>query len=410
MNMEKTNVKRKKQSTNNRILSNYEGYHLTPYNKNKKVKNFSPGPTNIPSKIFDSLGEEIFNQTKWNKGVSPLELSHRSPEFHKIKKSCETLIRQLLLVPRNYSILWTHGGGNGQFSSVPLNMFKSDKPAGYFINGLWSHKSSIEAEKYGIVKNINLENENHDQDWAVIDDDYSYLYFCSNETVEGVEFREESFKLPEKNNFNTPVVVDMSSDIFSKKIDWNKIDVAFACAPKNFGIPGSTIVIVNDNIFDNYEENTNKVIPSILDWRNMKSTDSFFNTLPTFNIYLTEKILKYYKKLGGIKKMETKSKNKADLFYQYLDNNQNFYGSIVTDINKRSRMNIPFKIGDHSKDLVIKFLKESYKENILGLRTKTPFQNLSEIEPLRASFYNGINLIDVKYLIRFMEKFKKKFS
>ena len=108
--------------------------------------------------------------------------------------------------------------------------------------------------------------------------------------------------------------------------------------------------------------------------------------------------------------METNSKNKADLFYQYLDNNQNFYGSIVTDINKRSRMNIPFKIGDHSKDLVIKFLKESYKENILWLRTKTPFQNLSEIEPLRASFYNGINLIDVKYFIMFMEKFKKKFS
>jgi len=149
--MEKINVKRKRHSTNNRILANYEGYHLTPYNKNKKVKNFSPGPTNIPSKIFDSLGEEIFNQTKWNQGVSPLELSHRSPEFQKIKKSCETLIRQLLQVPKNYSILWTHGGGNGQFSAVPLNMFKSDKPAGYFINGLWSHKSSVEAEKYGIV-------------------------------------------------------------------------------------------------------------------------------------------------------------------------------------------------------------------------------------------------------------------
>jgi|SaaInlStandDraft_5_1057022.scaffolds.fasta_scaffold02179_6 phosphoserine aminotransferase len=406
MDMENVEKKRKKQSSNNRILANYEGYHLTPFNKNKKVKNFSPGPTNIPSKIFDSIGKEVFSQEKWIQGVSPLEISHRSPEFQKIKKSSETLIKQLLQIPRNYSILWTHGGGNGQFSSVPLNMFKSDKPAGYFINGLWSHKSSLEAEKFGIVKNINL-NDDNNQNWDIIDKDYSYLYFCSNETIDGHEFREDSFKLPDKNKFNTPVVVDMSSDIFTKKVDWNKIDVAFACASKNFGIPGSTIVIIKDNIFDNYEENLNQIIPSILDWNLIKSTDSYFNTLPTFNIYITEKILKYYKKLGGIKKMEIKSKNKADLFYKYLDENQDYYKADVTIKEKRSRMNIPFKVGNHSKDIVIKFLKEAYKENIVGLRTKTPFQNLSEIEPLRASFYNSINITDVKYLIRFMEKFRK---
>ena len=94
----------------------------------------------------------------------------------------------------------------------------------------------------------------------------------------------------------------MSSDLFSKRIDWNKIDVAFACAPKNFGIPGSAIVIINNDLFDTYDDNSNQVIPSLLDWRILKSSDSFFNTLPIFNIYLTEKILKYYKKIGGIRK------------------------------------------------------------------------------------------------------------
>ena len=403
--------KRKRVITKNtKILNNYEGYHLTPYNKAKKVKNFSPGPTNIPSKVFDEIGDEIFKQSKWSQGVSPLEISHRSPEFLRIKNSCESLIRHLLAVPKNYSLLWTHGGGNGQFSSVPLNMFKNGKPAGYFINGVWSHKSSVEAEKFGEVDNINIMYEDEGQDWSLIEKDYSYLYFCSNETVEGVEFREDSFELPKKNKFNTPVVVDMSSDLFSKRLDWTKIDVAFACAPKNFGIPGSAIVIINNDLFDTYDDNSNQVIPSLLDWRILKSSDSFFNTLPIFNIYLTEKILKYYKKIGGIRKIESKSKEKAELFYSFLEENLDFYQPIVEDNNKRSRMNIPFTVGDRSKEQTIDFLKEAYKENIVGLRTKTPFQNLSEIEPLRASFYNGISVQDVKYLIRFMKKFKKKFS
>lgn len=406
--MENADKKKRVITKNTKILNNYEGYHLTPYNKSKKIKNFSPGPTNIPSKVFTEIGDEIFDHSKWTQGVSPLEISHRSPEFLRIKNSCEALIKQLLLVPRNYSVLWTHGGGNGQFSSVPLNMIKKGKPAGYYVNGLWSHKSSLEAEKFGEVENINITND--DDDWSLIEKDFSYLYFCSNETVEGVEFREDSFKLPKKNKYNTPVVVDMSSDLFSKSLDWSKIDVAFACAPKNFGIPGSAIVIINNELFDNYEDNNNEVIPSLLDWRILKSSDSFFNTLPVFNIYITEKILKYYKKIGGVKKMEKKSKEKAELFYDFLNENQDFYKPVVEDDLKKSRMNVPFTVGDKSKELTIAFLKEAYKNNIVGLRTKTPFQNLSEIEPLRASFYNGVSVTDVKYLISFMKKFKKKFN
>ena len=401
-------AKKRKKPINTKILNNYEGYHLTPYNPEKKVRNFSPGPTNIPDKVFKEIGNEIFNEGKWKQGVSPLEISHRSPEFLRIKNSCETLIKQLLYVPKNYSILWTHGGGNGQFSSVPLNLFKSNKPAAYFINGVWVHKSSLEAEKFGEVENINLDNDSDDIDKSLIDKDYSYIYFCSNETVDGVEFREDSFELPEKNKYNTPVVVDMSSDLFSKKINWNKIDVAFACAPKNFGIPGSAIVIVNNEIFNSYDDNVHTNIPSLLDWRIIRDSESFFNTLPVFNIYLTEKILKYYKKIGGLKKIEKKSEDKADLLYNFLDENNDFYHPIVDSLLKRSRMNVPFTVGDNSKDITIKFLKEAYTQNILGLRTKTPFINCSHMEPLRVSLYNGINIGDVNYLIKFMKKFKKK--
>lgn len=399
----------RKRTKNNKILNIYEGYHLTPYNNQKKVKNFSPGPTNIPHSVFNEIGNDIFLEGKWSQGVTPLEISHRSPEFLKIKESCEGLIRSLLSIPKDYSLLWTHGGGNGQFSAVPLNLFKTGKSAGYYINGTWSNKSSIEAEKFGMVENINS-NIDEGNDWSILEKDYSYLYFCSNETVDGLEFREDGFPLPEKNSFNTPVVVDMSSDLFTKKINWNKIDVVFACAPKNFGIPGSTIVIIKNELLENinFSENNN-IIPSLLDWNVCKNSNSFFNTLPVFNIYITEKILKYYKKIGGLKKLEKNSKLKSDLFYDYIENS-NFYKLVVNNQNKRSRMNIPFQLeieGENSAEITIEFLKEAYINNIVGLRTKTPFQNCGEIEPLRASFYNGVGLSDVKYLIKFMEKFKK---
>lgn len=397
---------KRKLTKNTKILNNYEGYNLTPYNNTKKIRNFSPGPTNIPTPVFNEIKEEIFDEKKWCQGVTPLEISHRSPEFIIIKNSCETLIKQLLDVPRNYTLIWTHGGGNGQFSSVPLNLFKTDKPAGYYINGTWSLKSSIEAEKFGNVENINIMSTN----WDHIEKDFSYLYFCSNETVDGNEFREDGFQLPDKNKFNSPVVVDMSSDLFSKKINWNKIDVAFACAPKNFGIPGSALVIINNDIFNTFENRIYKNIPSLLDWEINANSNSFFNTLPVFNIYITEKILKYYKRIGGLKKLENNAKIKSDYVYSYFENCDNFYKPINYDNQKRSRMNIPFTVRDGSKDITIKFLKEAYMLNILGLRTKTPFQNIGEIEPLRISLYNGIAIKDVHYLVKFMEKFKKKYS
>ena len=393
-------------------IKHYQGYDLTPFDKHKHVRNFTPGPTNLPYHVFKQIGRDIFEQKRWKQGVSPLEISHRSPEFLKIRKNCENLTRKLLHIPKNYHILWTHGGGNGQFSSVPLNLFQNDKPAGYYVNGCWSKKASMEAEKFGDVVNLN----NEDDLQEIIERDYSYLYFCSNETVEGIEFREDGFALPKRNKYNTPVVVDMSSDLFSKNIDWSKIDVAFACAPKNFGIAGSTIVIINEELLtDAFRENiSNKKIPSILNWRLFRDSDSCFNTLPVFNIYVTERILVYYFKKGGVAEMESKAKTKSDLLYNYLDKNRGFYRAIVQphtmiSCRQRSRMNVPFTVKDNETNLTLRFLREAYKHNIVGLRTRTPFPSTSDtIEPLRVSLYNGIGVDDVEYLIVFMEKFKNE--
>lgn len=395
------------------IIDNYEGYSLIPYDKTKDVINFSPGPTSLPRKVMEDLIKEI--NDSWKIGITPLEISHRSPEFLVVKENCEKLIKDLLKIPDTYSILWTHGGGHGQFSAVPLNLIQNnnDKPD-YIVTGTWSNRSKIETDKFFTSNNIcefdDINKINKIDSKFILNNlskDSAYIYLCSNETINGIEFKEDGIPIPSKKDTNNKImIVDMSSDLFSKSLNWSNIDVAFACAPKNFGISGSTIVIVkNDLLSENYKSFYGDKIPSLLDWKLINKSNSFWNTLPVFNIYLTEKILNYYKKIGGVEEIEKQSIVKSTVIYNVLDNYKDFYQPFVIDKLSRSRMNIPFYVRNGCPEMTLKFLNEAFKNNIVGLRTKTPFKQ--EKESLRVSLYNAITVNDTIKLANFMINFRK---
>mgnify|MGYP001186536140 CR=1 FL=1 len=389
------------------MIEGYEGVNLKAYDKNNKVLNFSPGPTALPEEVMTSIINELMNE--WTLGVTPLEISHRSPEFLKIKDSCEELFTELLEIPNDYSLIWTHGGGHGQFSAVPLNLTKDseDSPI-YFVNGTWSNRSFLEAKKFCNPQKVSLENYTTEALKDLFKSDAPYLYFCSNETINGFEFRNDGIPIPSKEDTNNKiVVVDMSSDILSKRINWNNIDVAFACAPKNFGFPGSSITIINNNLLNKSFQYYQKSIPSLLDWKLIKDSESFWNTLPVFNIYVTDKILKYYKKIGGIKELEEISKKKAEIIYSILDSEE-MYQPLINNLDlRRSRMNIPFYL--KNKENTKLFLDNAFINNIVGFKTKTPFSDPENPDPLRISLYNPITLEDTVTLAVFMKEFAKLF-
>ena len=406
----------KKFNLSEKKLDFYDGYSLTPYLKDEKIINFSPGPTSIPTQVLSEFLSEFSDKNKF--GVTPLEISHRSPEFLNIKKECEKKFRTLLKIPDNYSLIWTHGGGHGQFSGVPLNLVKdqNDSP-NYLVTGTWSNRSYLEASKYCNPNKI-IEKEDISEidsiDYSKIinnlKDNSSYVYLCSNETINGLEFREDGIPVPSKDMTNNKImVVDMSSDILSKKVNWNNVDVAFACAPKNFGFPGSAVTIINNKILlEDYKRFHEKTIPSLLDWKLINNSESFWNTLPVFNIYITDKILSYYINIGGIDTIEANSKSKSDIIYSILDENNIYEPVVEKGRPERSRMNIPFII--KNKEMMELFIHNAYRNNIVGLRTKTPFNKSDKPEPLRISLYNSITLEDTIRLSAFMIEFNSFIS
>lgn len=399
----------------------FNGYSISCYDKNYDLLNFSPGPASIPKKVFNKLYFEIFNNEKYVLGNTPLEMSHRSPEFNTILENVNNKLRKFMKIPNEFKIIWTQGGGHGQFSAIPLNFtrLKENVKGGYFVNGTWSNRAYNESKKY--IDSINLCNNyylNTNQKEVMeynslpyvtsIPDDIDYVYLCSNETVNGLEFSNGNVPYPSRNELgNTKIVIDMSSDFLMKKIDWENLDVAFACTSKNMGIAGASVLIIRENLLNELQLERN--IPYILDWNLYYKTNSLFNTPAIFNIYLLEHILdSYISDFENIENMNKNTLDKSKLVYEFLDNNNKFK-PVVLDLRSRSNINIPFIVDNGNEETMIKFLEYCYQNNIVGLRTKTPFnyKDLGMIEPLRVSLYNGISLKDTKHLIKVMSEFIK---
>ncbi|XBC39017.1 MAG: 3-phosphoserine/phosphohydroxythreonine transaminase [Buchnera aphidicola (Nurudea shiraii)] len=363
--------------------------------KENTIYNFSAGPSMLPKKVLKKIHLEFGSWKRYGRSI--IEISHRSKNFLLILESLEHNLRNLLKVPRNYRVLFFHGGARGQFSAVPMNLLGNNKHADYISSGYWSYKAAEESKKYCTPYIINVKKKLNKKTYISpmsnwnINFKSAYLHYCPNETIEGIAIHEEpSF------NDNIVVVGDFSSTLFSRIIDIKRYGVIYASAQKNIGPSGVTIVIIRQDLLGKFKV----MCPSILNYTIMSENKSMFNTPTTFSLYVSDLVLKWIKKIGGLKKMEALNKKKATLLYKAIDST-NFYINNVSNYN-RSYMNVVFNI--KNINLQSLFLKESYNFGLHFLKGH------SIIGGFRASIYNSMPIEGVIKLVKFMKIFEKQYS
>lgn len=353
------------------------------------VYNFCAGPAMLPQDVMAKAQAELIN---WNNtGCSVMELSHRSKEFIEVYETAIASIKQLLNLTDDYSVLFMHGGGRGQFSAVPLNLLNGGT-ANYVTTGSWSDSAVTEAKKFG---NINQQNVVKVQDgiksvlpmqeWT-LEGNEQYLHYCPNETVDGIEIFEQP-------KFDIPVVADMSSTILSRTMDINAYDVIYAGAQKNIGPSGLSIVIIKKDLL----ARSSGSVPSIFNYKLTDAKDSMFNTPPTFAIYLAKLVFDWLLEKGGVEAVEAVNKQKAELLYKAIDESS-FYNNNIDKAN-RSRMNVPFFLPDPELDKA--FLSKAQENGLLALKGHRI------VGGMRASIYNAMPLEGVKALVEFMKEFER---
>ncbi|KAG8455272.1 hypothetical protein GDO86_001466 [Hymenochirus boettgeri] len=364
-------------------------------NMDRDVVNFGAGPAKLPQSVLLEAQKDMVNYK--GLGISILEMSHRSSDFTKILNTTEVCLRELLDIPDNYKVLFLQGGGSGQFSAVPLNLIglKESKTADYVVTGAWSAKAAKEAEKYGKVNIVHPKlgsyTEIPDPSTWNLNPEASYVYYCANETVHGVEFQ----FVPGVNG--AVLVCDMSSNFLSKPIDISKFGVIFAGAQKNIGCAGVTVVIVREDLLGH----ALKECPTFLDYNIQAGNGSLYNTPPSFSIYIMGLVLEWIKNNGGAASMEKLSSIKSDIIYSSIDQSNGLYVCLVEE-KSRSKMNIPFRIGNIKGDcdLEKKFLEGAAKLGMISLKGHR------SVGGIRASLYNAVTVEDVQKLADFMRDFK----
>lgn len=358
-----------------------------------RVYNFCSGPAALPEAVLEKAQAELLD---WHgKGVSVMEMSHRSEEFMSILASTKARLTRLLNIPDNYEIVFAQGGASTLFAQIPANLANGFDSACYLDTGAWSTKAIKEAKKYtnvvlaGSTKDVNYTSV-PDFSTLNLDEKAAYLHLTPNETIGGLEFAD----LPET---NLPIVADLSSTILSREIDVSKYGLIYAGAQKNVGPAGVVINIIRKDLL---VRSNNEALPSVWSFENLAKNDSMINTPPTFAIYLADLVFEWLEAQGGVAAMEKINIEKADLLYSAIDNS-GFYSNPI-DVRYRSRMNVPFVLADESLEKT--FLKESEEA---GLRTLAGHRSVGG---MRASIYNAMPIEGVKALIDFMQAFEKRYG
>ncbi|KAM4615906.1 phosphoserine aminotransferase [Polymixia lowei] len=363
----------------------------------KQTINFGAGPAKLPQSVLLQAQKELINYN--GIGISVLEMSHRSSDFNKIMNTTENLLRELLNIPENYKVMFLQGGGSGQFSAVPLNLIglKEDKCADYIVTGTWSAKAAQEAEKYGKINIVHPKQDTYtkipDPSSWTLNPSASYVYYCCNETVHGVEYN----FTPETNG--VVLVSDMSSNFLSQPVDVSKFGLIFAGAQKNIGCAGVTVVIVREDLLGH----ASKECPIVLDYKVQAGNNSLYNTPPCFSIYIMSLVLEWIKNNGGTVAMETLNKQKSSLIYDLINASNGFYTCPV-DKACRSRMNVPFRVGKKQGDEALEklFLDGASKRGMISLKGHR------SVGGIRASLYNAVTLEDTQALANYMKEFLKE--
>ncbi|CAM8351846.1 SerC Phosphoserine aminotransferase [Candidatus Methylopumilus planktonicus] len=355
----------------------------------KCTYNFSAGPAVLPKSVMLRAQAEMID---WHdSGMSVMEMSHRGKHYMSIIEKVESDFRSLFNVPKNYKVLFLQGGAIAQNSMVPLNLLNGKK-ANYVVSGYWSKRSYQDALPFGDMsiaassESIGYTKAPDLKEWK-IDSSASYIHFCSNETIHGVEY----FDLPSVKTI--PVVADMSSHILSRPVDISQFGVIYAGAQKNIGPAGLTIVIVRDDLL----EVASPLTPSVFNWKTQAENQSMINTPTTYSIYMAGLVFEWLIELGGLAAIEKQNIKKAELLYSYIDSSD-FYSNPI-DIKNRSRMNVPFRI--QNEDLHASFVTGAENLGMIGLKGHRL------VGGIRASIYNAMPIEGVQALVDYMKDFEK---
>ena len=353
-----------------------------------KKHNFSAGPCILPEEVIKKASESILNFN--NDNLSLIEISHRSKPFVNVMQNARDLVRELLSVPNNYSILFLQGGASLEFLMAPYNLLSLDGECAYINTGAWSVKAIQEAKKLGntlVIGDSSDQNFNYIPKNLAFPKNLDYLHYTSNNTIYGTQFK----SYPETDNI---LVCDMSSDIFSKKIDINKFGLIYAGAQKNMGPAGTTLIIVKNEILGK----NGRDIPTMLDYQKHIEKESMFNTPPVFSVYVSMLTLEWLKQQGGVSEIEKINNEKALMLYNEIDRNPLFEG--YANLEDRSVMNATFNLLD--KKLEDKFDSLCIENGINGLKGHR------SVGGYRASMYNALPLSSVSHLVKLMQKFENK--
>ncbi len=352
-----------------------------------RVFNFAAGPSTLPLPVLEQAQKELLDYN--NTGMSIIEMSHRGKPFMAVNDEANRLLRELMNIPDDYSVLFVQGGATQQFAAVPLNLLKNGK-ADYILTGNFAAKAYEEGTKYG---DMAIAASSKDAGYTFIPDmkdvkfrdGIDYVHTTYNNTIFGTRYTE----LPKT---DATLVTDMSSCILSEVVDVSKFGLIYAGAQKNIAPAGLTIVIVKKELLDN----ASPICPVMLNYAVQDKNDSLYNTPPCFPIYMSLLVFRWLKAMGGVPVMQKINEEKAKLLYDFIDNSS-FYKNKVA-VKDRSIMNVPFITPNEELDA--KFVSEATKNGLVSLKGHRLAGGM------RASIYNAMPIEGVKALIDFMKKFE----
>lgn len=357
----------------------------------KEVYNFSPGPAIMPHEVMQQIQAEFLDYK--GMGVSVVEVSHRGPLFKEIAEQLHANLRELLSIPDEFEIIFSAGGGQGQFSCLPLNLLDSYDTAAYLVSGHWSRKAFKEAEKYTqpvCVADMEATQYNSIPDessWKVPESS-AYLYCCDNETVHGLMMSQPPV-------VDMPVVCDMTSSLISRPIDWSRYGAVFASCQKNVAPAGTTIVIIRKDLL---ARKARKETPTILNYQSLVKSGSLVNTPSTFSWYVANLVCQWVKKEGGVEEMARRSDVRAKLLYDCIDQSSLYSNKVETPY--RSNLNVCFNLADDA--LMNSFLAGAEEWGLHSLKGHRA------VGGLRANMYNAMPIAGVEKLVAYMQDFEKR--
>lgn len=354
------------------------------------IHNFNAGPSILPKVVFEQAAAAVLNYN--NTGLSILEIGHRTATFQAVMDEAKALIKELMQLDDSHEILFLHGGASTQFMQVPMNLLDEKDTAAYADTGVWGIKAIREAKLFGKVEVV---CSGKDSNYTVIPKDFAvpndatYFHITTNNTIYGSQWQ----KIPYT---SIPLVGDMSSDIFSRVIDFNAFDLIYAGAQKNMGPAGVNLVVVNKNILGKVK----RAIPTIMDYRNHIKEGSMLNTPPVFAVFVCMLTLRWLKEQGGVAAIEKLNEAKAALLYREIDENPLFRGTVSKE--DRSKMNVCFVMNDPTQEEA--FLSFTKEKNIVGIKGHRL------VGGFRASLYNALPISSVEVLVSAMKEFAGNYA